>query len=166
MRIVYLTLISLFFFNPLMSESETDEVSLILEVEGDVQKHATYIEKHIPKLDVVTTYNVLFQGIAVKGELTDIEKVAQLDFILASYPVQTYVATDQTNLQPNSLENFQQNMTDTQQRSFHLASDKEDDHIVFPNEINDTNFTGKGITVGKICIIYFIWKNDMVVFFI
>jgi len=133
-----------------MSESETDEVSLILEVEGDVQKHATYIEKHIPKLDVVTTYNVLFQGIAVKGELTDIEKVAQLDFILASYPVQTYVATDQTNLQPNSLEDFQQNMTDTQQRSFHLTSDKEDDHIVLPNEINDTNFTGKGITVGVV----------------
>ena len=126
MRAIYVLFIS-FAFMHFGEQIEEQEISLILEVDEEVKEHATYIEENVSNIEVVATYELLFQGIAVKGKPAAIKKVAQFDFVEASYPVQTYTtfATTKTN-----------DITDLQ--------------AVLPNEINDTEYTGKGVKVGVV----------------
>lgn len=105
-------------------EKDEDEVTFIVEVEGDAAKHATHIQDTMPQVEVVAVYTLLFQGIAVKGSDTALKKVAQLDFVQERYPVQTYEA---------------------------LTVDPQDSlegHV--PAIVNDTTYTGKGVKVGVI----------------
>src|SRR5690625_1724527 len=126
MRAIYVLFIS-FAFMHFGEQTEEQEISLILEVDEEVKEHATYIEENVSNIEVVATYELLFQGIAIKGKPAAIKKVAQFDFVEASYPVQTYTtfATTKTN-----------DITDLQ--------------AVLPNEINDTEYTGKGVKVGVV----------------
>lgn len=140
MQVVYLFMLSLILTNafPSHHQEESKEVSVILEVEDDVKEHVAYIEKHMPRLEVVATYELLFQGVAVKGNLDAVKRVTNLDFIKESYPVQTYTTLEVSDQKYKN--QTIQNLDDiTDRRSF-----------VLPSELNDTNFTGKGIKVGVI----------------
>src|SRR5690625_2569023 len=132
MRVIYLLLLS-FVFMHFGEQAEEEDLSLILEVDEEAKEHAAYIEKNLPNVEVVATYDLLFHGIAVKGSQEAIKKVEQLDFIIASYPVQTYTALA---VNPSDL------TTESTPAS--------DLNAVLPAEINDTEFTGKGIKVGVI----------------
>ncbi len=132
MRLIYLLLLS-FVFMHFGEQAEGEDLSLILEVDEEAKEHAAYIEKNLPNVEVVATYDLLFHGIAVKGSQDAIKKVVQLDFIIASYPVQTYTALAVNPPDPTT-----------------ESTPVSDLHAVLPAEINDTKFTGKGIKVGVI----------------
>jgi len=74
--------------NPAPSKKE--DISLIVEVEGNPKKHKEYIETYYPSIEVVATYDTLFYGLALKGRPDRIGKIADLNFIKGIHPVQTY----------------------------------------------------------------------------
>lgn len=127
MRVMLALIASIFLF--LSPESlDEEEVSLIVEVEADPHEIAEEIELHYPNLEVVEIYDILLQGIAIKGDAKAIKKVTQHDDVITSYPVQTY----------------------TNQMGMDTSIHKIEDRFANPNDINDTEFTGKNVKVGVI----------------
>src|SRR5690625_4431473 len=47
--------------------SEKNNISVIIEVNGNPEKHKQYIENYLPSIEVVATYSTLFNGLALKG---------------------------------------------------------------------------------------------------
>lgn len=108
---------------------DNDELhSLIIEVEGDPKKHKDYLEQYHPYIEVVAVYTKLFQGLALQGEPKRLERLENLEFVKNVHQVQTY-----------------------QTPSFHHVKRIEDNsNIVFPSELNKTDYTGKGVKVAVI----------------
>ena len=50
------------------ADSSEDKQSIIVEVEGDPKQHKEYIEVYHPFIDVVATYETLFNGLALQAE--------------------------------------------------------------------------------------------------
>ena len=103
-----------------------EKEAIIIEVDGDPQTHATYIEKHHPQIDVVTTYDRLFNGLALQIPPKQIADLASLDFIKTLHPVQHYETTTDSILTDQLLD------------------------TVLPADFNTTPYTGKGTKVGVI----------------
>lgn len=139
-RLIFLLLlISLFnIFQPQVSLAEEEKKvdSIIIEVEGDPEERKEYIEKNYPFIDVVATYELLFNGVALQGKPRNLEKLESLEFIRAIHTVQTYEA----------LPYFKANQTLRQ--SYEGLKEKKSD--VIPSDLNDTEYTGKGIKVGVV----------------
>src|SRR5690625_8021522 len=66
-------------FQGIIPQTEEKEMSLILEVESTSNRAKTEVENKHPFIEVVATYDTLFQGIAIKGKAKHIEKVIQSD---------------------------------------------------------------------------------------
>jgi len=123
-------LLFLFMFNNFFTAEASETVeSVIIEVEGDPSERKGYIEANHPFIEVIATYDTLFNGLALKGKPKDLKKMESLDFIKTIHSTQTYKA---------------------------LASPiydlprAEDENVVFPSDINTTAYTGKGVKVGVI----------------
>jgi len=114
-----------------------DDLSLILEVEGNPHEHKKHIEKFYPNIEVVAVYEKLFKGLAIQGKPAQLNRLRSLDFVQAEHPVQTYKAS-QISSQQSSIEKKQ------------LSALSKQDEFIFPNKLNDTKFTGKGIKVGVV----------------
>lgn len=107
---------------------QQEEIALIFEVAEDANVQADYIRKHYPKLHVVATYSLLFNGVAVKGPAVEMDKLMQQAFVKGIHPVYTYEATA-VELGPISV--------------------TIDD--IFPHRTGETHqYTGKGVKVGVI----------------
>ncbi len=104
-----------------------EEQSIIIEVDGDPHERKTYLERYFPGIDVIKTYDTLFQGIALKAPPEKLKKLQNISFIKTVHPVRTY---------------------ETQ----HISSldQLEDGQVVFPESLHDTTYTGKGVKVGII----------------
>lgn len=113
------------------------EFSLIIEVKGDPKQHKLYIERHYPAVEVVAVYEKLFTGLAIRGKEQYLKQLGSLDFIQAIHPVQTYRA----------LSEFGSHVRFQGLRRFSNAASSS---FVFPNQLNDTKYTGKGVKVGVI----------------
>ncbi|WP_163969502.1 S8 family serine peptidase [Oceanobacillus halotolerans] len=113
----------------IQANSDDETQSIIIEVEGDPHEHKSYIESYHPFIEIVATYDTLFTGLAIKGTPDNLEKMDSLDFIKAVHPVRSYEALQTT------YEDIQ-------------AIEEED--IVVPNALNNTDYTGKGVKVGVI----------------
>lgn len=113
-------------------------ISIILEVDGNPEQHKKHIETYYPSIEVVATYSTLFKGIALKGPPERIERLANLQFAKGIYPVQTYttLTTEQFPIQVNQLKALQ--------------SFIDNPNILFPSQLNETGFTGKGIKVAVV----------------
>lgn len=123
----FLICIALLFFLSFSIKTEAFVTeSVIIEVEGDATKHAEYIEKHFPLIEIESVYDTLFQGIALKGKAKELQKLESVDFIKGLHAVQTY----ETLTGPNGI--------------------KTDENTVFPADLNTTRYTGKGVKVGII----------------
>ncbi|MFD1362027.1 S8 family serine peptidase [Lentibacillus salinarum] len=129
---MYRILISLMAFAaiaslPAAAETTDDnsrEEAVIIEVDGHPDRHKDYLTAHHPSIDVVHTYDTLFNGLALKGDPKRFAQLASLEFIKAVHPAVTYeTQTDAVNQTDNS---------------------------VIPAEINDTAYTGKGVQVAVI----------------
>lgn len=101
-----------------------DEVSIIIEVEGDPEVHKTYIETYLPAVEVVAVYTELFKGLALKGPSEKMKKLRQTNFVKGIYPVQTYSTLDTYLI--------------------------ERPYAVFPSAFNQTPYTGKGVKVAVV----------------
>lgn len=106
-------------------ESENDKASIIVEVKGDPEKHKEYLALHYPSIDVIATYDKLFNGLALQATPDKLAKMKALKFIKAIHPVRKYEAT--AKLTPKA---------------------GKQSNAVIPSTLNTTKFTGKGIKVG------------------
>lgn len=102
---------------------------MIIEVSGSPVERKRQIETEFPLIEVITTYEILLQGLAIKGKMSELRKLARVDFIQGMYPVQTY--TTLSELKPKFFSQL-------------------DHSVVFPHHLNDTKYTGKGIKIAVI----------------
>lgn len=102
---------------------------MIIEVSGSPLERKRQIETEFPLIEVITTYEILLQGLAIKGKMSELRKLARVDFIQGMYPVQTY--TTLSELKPKFFSQL-------------------DHSVVFPHHLNDTKYTGKGIKIAVI----------------
>lgn len=116
------------------SSIEDNSISIIVKVNGHPDQHKQYIEQYFPTVEVVSTYSLLFQGLALKGPVEKVNKVVKQQFIETVYPVQTYQTLD-----------MRKKLTDYDFLVKHGGS-----NIVLPEKLNDTTYTGKHIDVAVI----------------
>lgn len=138
---IYIIVLTIFLFphitkdNILAQSREEEPITIILEVDGKVNEAKNHVEKFYPSLEVVATYEKLFSGIALKGEMNDFDRIRTLDFVKAIHPVQQY-----TTLNFNG-----------KKRLDSLLNQSDGEAVgVLPNALNDTKYTGKGIKVGVV----------------
>ncbi|MEC5424465.1 S8 family serine peptidase [Virgibacillus sp. C22-A2] len=130
-----LTIITALIVVPLQSEAlerQKDIQSVIIEVEGNPRDHKAYIEIYHPFIDVIATYEQLFNGLALQGTPDRLAKMESLDFIKAIHTVQTY----ETTVLTTSL-------------TFNKLSER-GPNAILPSDFNTTNYTGEGVKVGVI----------------
>lgn len=108
--------------------SEEGMQSVIVEVEGDPAEHKEYLEIYHPFVDVVATYNKLFNGLALQGAPDKLDKMESLEFIKGIHAVQTYEAIETIST---------------------IQADGEVDQVL-PSALNNTSYTGKGVKVGVV----------------
>lgn len=111
------------------AETKKDTQSIIIEVEGDPKQHKSYLETYYPLIDIVATYDKLFNGLALQAAPDKLAKMESLDFIKAVHHVQTY---------------------QTQARYPDLEQIEPGPNTVLPHALNDTDYTGKGVKVGVV----------------
>ncbi|WP_156290873.1 S8 family serine peptidase [Oceanobacillus salinisoli] len=144
-----LLIITLFIMIPIpilnYAHAEDDVQSVIIEVEGDPEEHKEYIETYYPFIEVVATYELLFNGLALQGSSKNLKKMESLEFIKAIHSVQTYEALP---FSATKDKNSQNQSTQTQIETYQAL--KEEENLVMPSELNDTEYTGKGVKVGII----------------
>src|SRR5690625_7263407 len=119
LRILAFTFPLIFIVVEIQAMPTPEKESIIIEVDGDPETHATYIEKHHPQIDVVTTYDRLFNGLALQIPPKQIADLASLDFIKTLHPVQHYETTTSSILTDQLLD------------------------TVLPADFNTTPYTGK-----------------------
>src|SRR5690625_2480885 len=110
-----------------MQVEQDEKVSVIVEVEGDPAKHKEFLDLHHPYVEVIATYDKLFNGLALQAAPEKLAKMQSLEFIKAIHPVRTYEAITELTPQADELTN-----------------------AVIPSTLNRTTFTGKGIKVGVV----------------
>ncbi|MFD1852179.1 S8 family serine peptidase [Oceanobacillus bengalensis] len=125
---IFLALIIAAIYSPVVIQAEEDEQeSIIVEVEGDPEEHKEYLEIHHPFIDVVATYDILFNGLALQGNPRDLEKMESLEFIKAVHDVQTYEALP-----------------------YKISEVPKKEDVVLPSQLNNTSYTGEGVKVAVI----------------
>ncbi|WP_028784109.1 S8 family serine peptidase [Thalassobacillus devorans] len=77
---------------------DKEYVTRIIEVEGDPHLIKKEIERNLPRLTVLTVYDTVFNGIAIKGKPEQLTKLSKIDAIVNQHPVQTYQTTSNDNL--------------------------------------------------------------------
>ncbi|TMN21998.1 S8 family serine peptidase [Lentibacillus cibarius] len=107
--------------------------AVIIEVDGNPEKRKTYLETYHPYINIVAVYDKLFNGIALKAKPQQLAKLGSLDFITAVHQVTTYKT--QTDQEADTMTNLDDGITEDS---------------VLPSELNNTNYTGKGVQVAII----------------
>lgn len=116
--------------------NEDDQESIIIEVEGDPNQHKQYLNTYHPYVDIISVYDELFNGLALKVDSNKMNRLSSLDFVQAVHPVQSYkITTIHQQMGPlaKTLEDFQDN-----------------EQAVLPQSFNKTEYTGCGVKVGVI----------------
>ena len=115
------------FGNNLETTATEEKPVYIMEVTTSPKKAAQYIKRHHPRMEVIETFDILLQAVAVKGTKEELEKLQQEPFIQATHQNQQYKALYEAV--PNK-EVFQ--------------------NAYNPAQFNETKYTGKGIKIGII----------------
>ncbi|MBH0230588.1 S8 family serine peptidase [Halobacillus yeomjeoni] len=123
MRNVAFLLIVVWLLVGFQSPGADEEVTLIFEVEGSSKLAAGEIESRIPRVEVLAVYDTIFNGVAIKGKVKELEKIARLDMVIQQYPVAVYQALYQKT-EPFSTDRLRQSLS--------------------------SSYTGKGVKVGVI----------------
>lgn len=105
----------------------TEKEAVIIEVDGNPSEHKSYLNTYHPYIEVVHTYDTLFNGLALKAEPDRFEQIESLDFIKAVHPVATY------ETQIGQIESLNRN-----------------ENSVIPAALNTTSYTGKGVQIAVI----------------
>lgn len=110
----------------LKEKQEMNEKAVIIEVKGNPKDHQLFLENHYPSIQVVAVYTELFNGLALKGDKRQLERMGSLEFVKTVHSVHKYETTTNQLNQPN------------------------DKNAIFPFDLNNTTYTGKGVKVGVI----------------
>jgi len=116
--------------------NEDDQESIIIEVEGNPDQHKQYLNTYHPYVEIISVYDELFNGLALKVDSNKMSRLSSLDFVQAVHPVQTYkITTINQHMRPpvKTMEDFQDN-----------------EQAVLPQSFNKTRYTGRGVKVGVI----------------
>src|SRR5699024_10685945 len=106
---------------------QDDKVSIIVEVDGDPAKHKDFLDLHHPYVEVVATYDKLFNGLALQATPEKLAKMQSLRLINAIHAVRQ--EQELGELTPHA---------DERTRG------------VIPCTFNTTTVTGNGIKVGVV----------------
>lgn len=158
-------------------ENPTDTQSIIIEVTENPYEVKEKLNRDFPLIEVVAVYDELLQGLALKARPKQFEKLARVDFIEGFYPTQTYVTENKLarlQYRPNISTLLKENpfryVSETTDRNFsslhsseslsmnfplhkneeRILTQLKDASIIFPELLNDTKYTGKGIKIGVI----------------
>ncbi|WP_217586407.1 S8 family serine peptidase [Lentibacillus saliphilus] len=137
-----------------MAPHEQAEQSMILEVEGNPVEHANYLKTYHPFIEVVMVYDDLFNGIAIKGTIEKLARMASLDFIKTIHPVKTYAHPEviSSSHQNKALYDHQRmplNLKPPEHQKF-KSTEAQISPQVIPNALNPTPYKGSGVKVGVI----------------
>src|SRR5699024_10613590 len=80
------------FGNNLETTATEEKPVYIMEVTTSPKKAAQYIKRHHPRMEVIETFDILLQAVAVKGTKEELEKLQQEPFIQATHQNQQYKA--------------------------------------------------------------------------
>ncbi|MBM7551768.1 S8 family serine peptidase [Thalassobacillus pellis] len=120
-------IITTFIFLVTSGFEKEKEATWIIEVDGNPYQVRKEIEQNLPRMEVLTVYDTVLNGLAVKGPPDKVEQLSEIDAIVNRHPVQTYHAT--------KIENINQS-------------------VPFLKEVQRGNapipYTGKGVKVGVI----------------
>lgn len=93
-QVLLLITISIFILQfPETKFAATPLETIIIEVEGDVEEHQQYIEKHHPFIDVIASYSTIFNGIALEGKPEHLTEMENVEFIKGIHDVHIYGTT-------------------------------------------------------------------------
>lgn len=121
------------------TSSHLNEIATIIEVEGNPKKHKQYIESYFPTIEVVATYDSLFNGLALKGRPDKLMRLLDLHFVKGIFPVQQY----------STLKLTSEKITINNRKELSKIL-KENPHVKLPEQFNKTKYTGKGVKVGVV----------------
>ncbi|HLS65776.1 MAG TPA: S8 family serine peptidase [Pseudogracilibacillus sp.] len=76
-------------------EKLKERVAVIIEVEDDAEKTAELIKSEYPTVDIVSTYTILFQALAIEGPPDKIKQITQENFTRGTHPVVTYTVPNE-----------------------------------------------------------------------
>lgn len=127
MRIVVgwiLCFVMLFILPTVSHASVLEEQTVIIEVKGDPHERAEEMKELDAYVEILTVYDTLLHGVAVKGKRATIKKLLDASFVRTLHPVQTY-------------------------ETLHLDADVSTKGVL-PNDVHTTKFTGKGVKVGVV----------------
>ncbi|WP_281374285.1 S8 family serine peptidase [Halobacillus locisalis] len=95
MRRLCLLFATILFAAGFSSPDVKEEMTIIIEVEGSPSEFAADVESRLPRLEIVAQYDTIFNGVAVRGKVEELEKLSRMDAITNQYPVQTYTTLKQ-----------------------------------------------------------------------
>ncbi len=101
-----------------------DEQTVIIEVDGDPHERVAAMKEIDAMLEVLTVYDTLLQGMAVKGKQATIQKLLREPYVRTLHPIQEY-------------------------ETYELQAEATKDGVL-PNDVHTTPFTGKGVKVGVV----------------
>ncbi|MCP3027577.1 S8 family serine peptidase [Halobacillus sp. A5] len=119
-------LITFFLLTGFAQPDPDEEITIILELKDtSAASFKSHVETRLPRLEVVAEYETIFNGIAVKGTPSELEKISRLKEVANQFPVETYTTQEELLTEPSGS----------------LTTD-----VVRP----DTSYTGKGVKVGVV----------------
>ncbi|WP_394218136.1 S8 family serine peptidase [Halobacillus trueperi] len=84
----------LFILTGFSAPEPNDEVTIIVELDESPESFLKEVERRLPRLEVVTSYDTIFNGVAIRGTAEELEKVARMDAVKNQHPVHTYEALE------------------------------------------------------------------------
>ncbi|WP_319004451.1 S8 family serine peptidase [Halobacillus litoralis] len=76
-----------------------EKVTIIIELDHNPGSFASEIERRYPRLEIITKYDTIFNGLAIRGTEEELEKISRMKEVTNQYPVQTYQALGEEKLQ-------------------------------------------------------------------
>src|SRR5699024_1351572 len=67
-----------------------EEQAIIIEVEGNPHEHKKFLNIYHPSVDVVSVYDTLFEGLAIKASPDVLSRLSSLEFVRAIHPSVSY----------------------------------------------------------------------------
>src|SRR5690625_2718796 len=150
-RFLLIALIILIFPASTVHAVETE--TILIEVEGDVMEHRSHIKTYHPFIEVVETYSVLFNGLALQGKPENLKRLHTEDFIKSVHQVQTYgTMSAAPGLSKEGTDTDAKHHVPPQLRRMPVTG-QTSDHTLYTTaifEATTSEFTGKHVKVAVI----------------
>ncbi|WP_318247309.1 S8 family serine peptidase [Halobacillus litoralis] len=90
--------ITLLFTVGFSTPQSNEPVTIIVELDESPEQFVSEVELRLPRVEVVAEYDTIFNGVAIRGEVQELEKLARMDAVTNQYPVREYSALQEDEL--------------------------------------------------------------------